>query len=252
MKSPAWVLFRGLGRQSAHWGTFTEDLGARFPQTRMFAPDFPGTGKRLNEDSPNSIEGLVNAIRSELAFDLVDRPLWLLGLSLGGMVALSWAQRFPHEVAGIAMVSSSVGGISPPWKRLRPSALVTVARISFTKQAEERERQTLMITSADTHRQSGVLAQWTELAAHAPVSRATLRRQLWAAIKFRPDVKKLSCPTLVVTGAKDKLVHPSCGQSLALALQTTQMLSADAGHDLSLDQPEWLLQQLEMWAKPKM
>jgi len=252
MKSPAWVLFRGLGRQAAHWGTFAEDLGARFPQARMFTPDFPGTGTRFGETSPNSIEGLVNAVRSELAFDLVDRPLWLLGLSLGGMVALSWAQRFPGEVAGIALVSSSVGGISPAWKRLRPSALSTVARIAFDKQAEERERKTLMITSANSQRQSAVIARWAELAGQSPVSRANLRRQLWAAIKFRPHLETLHCPTLVVTGAKDNLVHPSCGQALACALEVPLTLNADAGHDVPLDQPEWLLQQLEMWAKPKM
>lgn len=252
MKSPAWVLFRGLGRQAAHWGTFAEGLSARFPAARLFTPDFPGTGSRHGETSPNSIEDMVNAVRSDLAFDIDDRPLWFMGLSLGGMVALSWAQRFPREVAGVALVSSSVGGISPAWERLRPSALATVARIAFATKAEERERKTLMITSANSPRQNAVLAEWTELALRSPVSRATLRRQLWAAIKFRPQMEKLSCPTLVVTGAKDCLVHPKCGQDLASALEVSLTLNADAGHDVPLDQPDWLLQQLEMWAKPKM
>jgi len=39
---------------------------------------------------------------------------------------------------------------------------------------------------------------------------------------------------------------------LACALEVPLTLNADAGHDVPLDQPEWLLQQLEMWAKPKM
>ena len=252
MKSPAWVLFRGLGREASHWGSFARDLGARFPQTRLYTPDFPGTGTRLQEEGSGSIEDMVNAVRSNLAFELVDRPLWLLGLSLGSMVALSWAQRFPAEVAGVALVSGSVGTLSPPWKRLKPGALATVTRVAFSREASERERQTLLITSANPTRQNDVVQEWTRVAGLAPVSRKTLRRQMWAAIKFSPLVAPLHCPTLVVAGAQDQLVDPDCSKQLARALGVEPEINPAAGHDVPLDEPEWLLQHLETWAKSKM
>jgi pimeloyl-ACP methyl ester carboxylesterase len=55
---------------------------------------------------------------------------------MGGMVALEWALHHPLEVNGLVLINSSLGGISPFWRRLRPGALGPLARALIAGSAE--------------------------------------------------------------------------------------------------------------------
>lgn len=244
----AWVLLRGLGREASHWGDLPSELAARFPGWSLSTPDLPGTGARLSATSPASIPEIAQAVRASLDPEVRARRLWLVGLSLGSMVALSWALQFPQDVAGLALLSGSVGSLSPPWRRLRPGALRTFVQIARARSAGLREQLTLAITSANQGAQQAALPAWTLAAEARPVSRRTLARQLLAAQRFRPLVKPLAIPTLVLAGARDALVHPSCSQRLAQALGSPIFVHPEAGHDVTLDEPAWVLDRLGAWA----
>ena len=86
-----WIMLRGLTREQAHWGPLPEELATAFTGHKFHCIDLPGTGTRYEQDCPLSIEEITADIRKDL--DGLGRPYGIIGVSLGGMVALNWAQK---------------------------------------------------------------------------------------------------------------------------------------------------------------
>src|SRR4051812_19665730 len=113
-----WVFMRGLARTQAHWGGFVDHFRAKFPQAIVDTLDLPGFGERRALRAPLTIAGTLAKVREGIRQHaaLPDR-VWLLGLSLGGMVAYEWMRQHHDEVAGVVLVNTSLGA-SWPWRRL--------------------------------------------------------------------------------------------------------------------------------------
>lgn len=237
-----WVLLRGLARESGHWGAFTDMLRARVPAgDEVVALDLPGNGELWRERSPASVSEMVRAARARLS---VPPPYALVAISLGGMVALQWAHEHPRELAGCVLINSSFAGVSPLWHRLQPRAALTllgVLRPGLAAQA--RERRVLALTS-NRPIDSVVLRQWTECAQRHPVSRLNAVRQLLAAARFRVPARKPDVPLCIVASAQDRLASVECSRALARRWGLPLQLHPRAGHDLPLDDPQWLLERL--------
>jgi pimeloyl-ACP methyl ester carboxylesterase len=239
-----WVLLRGLAREAGHWGPFPDRLRAVFPAEEILTPDLPGCGRRHKDAVPPTLGGLCDAVRAEVGGG---RSTWLMGLSLGGMVALDWAQRFPDEVAGLVLVNSSAGGLSPPWRRLRPKALSGLLGAAATRDLREREAKIFRITSSRPERAGEAIEAWAALAAARPVVARSAGQLLLGAFRYRPRLTPLAMPTLVAVGAGDRLCHPTCSGQLATALGAELVVHPTAGHELPFDEPAWLLEQISQW-----
>lgn len=246
---PTWVLLRGLGRESAHWANLPQKLQAAWPGCQVFTPDLPGTGSQRAHTFPLSVAAVARTVRATLLSRTPSLgPVWLVGLSLGSMVALSWAQQFPHELKGVALLSGSVGGVCPRKWRVSPAAVAAFAQVALASKAEDREALILSITSAQTEVPHSAWKSWCQIATQRPVSRRTMARQLVAAARFAPKLQPLGLPTLVLAGAQDKIVNPSCAGRIAKALAAPVRIHPHAGHDLSLDAADWVVAELRTWA----
>ena len=115
-----WILLRGLSRESAHWGAFVPLLQASFPDAKVTLLDLPGTGRFYQEDSPNTINGITEQVRSLAQSEgLLEQPVTILALSLGAMVAWEWMLSHPKDISGAALINTSFAGLSPFYQRLR-------------------------------------------------------------------------------------------------------------------------------------
>ena len=248
--APTWVLLRGLARESGHWGEFPQRLRQQLgPGHRVLAPDLPGNGRAWAARSPSSVAAMVQACRRELAYVLAEGPVRLVALSLGGMVAIEWARTAPAELAGCALDNTSLRGISPPWDRRRPAHWPTVLRLLRPgAPPQARERAVLPVTSADPSRHPAPVANWVALADAHPVAPANVMRQFWAAARFRAPQQPPPVPMLVLYAAGDRLVSPRCSRELARRWHLPLREHPWAGHDLPLDDPDWLAIQLVAWA----
>lgn len=243
-----WVLLRGLAREQAHWGRFATLLQARVPAgDRVVGLDLPGNGTRHTEPSPTSVAAMVHAARAELRTRALSGDLMLVALSLGGMVAVQWALEAPQEVRGCILVNTSMGGISPWWQRLRPCALAALVTALLSRSPRTRERAVLRITS-NLAEHGAVLDEWVAIAQERPVRAGNFLRQLWAAARFRVPVRP-RVPVLVLVSHGDRLASPRCSAALALAWQAPILAHWDAGHDLALDAPHWLLERILDWVE---
>ena len=102
--SPTVVLVSGLGEFSASWARVVDGTTAT---TRVCAYDRPGQG--WSEDLPEPQDGTAAAddLHALLAAAGESAPYLLVGHSIGGPYAMTFAHRYPHEVAGMVLLDST-------------------------------------------------------------------------------------------------------------------------------------------------
>jgi pimeloyl-ACP methyl ester carboxylesterase len=247
-----WLLLRGLTREAGHWGRFLPLFRAGFRQATVRAADLPGCGSQHAVVAPGSVGELMAHVRGEdrrlrAGTSEAVRPIWLLGISMGGMVALEWLRAHPAEVAGLVLINSSARDLSSFWRRLRPGGAARLVRAALARDVTSRERQVYRATSAHREREDMVVPGWVELARTHPVSRANARALLGAANRFTLGTIAARPPCLVLASDNDRLVHSRCSRALAAALGSDLRVHPSAGHDLPLDEPEWVVAEVQSW-----
>ena len=243
-----WVLLRGLTREAGHWGAFPACLASALgiDEGMLHAPDLPGNGLRWRENSPTRVEAIMAACRAEVRAQGVLPPYHLLALSLGGMVATAWALSYPDECQSLVLINSSLKPDCSLLERMRPQALRVLPGLLWSE-ADRRESSILRLTSADPLRHAEILSRWRELAAQHPVSRWNALRQLLAAARFSAT-EAPSVPTLILASNGDRIAKADCSARIADRWGAMFMRHPSAGHDLPLDAPDWVADQVRRWS----
>lgn len=243
-----WILLRGLARESRHWGAFPGHFGAVVGAERVVALDLPGNGELNDQPSPTRVEAMADWVAAELARRALNPPVRVLALSLGAMVAAAWACRAPAQIEAMVLINTSMRPFNPVWQRLRPGAWGPVLRMLAAGGDPARlERAVLGLTSNDRQAAAAAYPQWCEIARTRPVSMANTVRQLWAAARFEAPRERPPVPCLVLVSAHDRMVDPRCSQQLAEAWGAGLMTHPQAGHDLPLDDGDWVARSVAQW-----
>jgi len=254
--SPAtrWLLLRGLGREAGHWAGFADRLHARWPASLVRCADLPGTGARRHESAPTHIAATTDAVRAATAAWRDDRPVRLLAISMGGMVAVDWMLRHPDEVESGVLINTSMRPYSAWWQRLQPRAAVVLLAALSRRDALARETAILDLTTRllDAAARQRLARAAAALALQRPIRRLQVLRQLWAAATFDAGPVGPVQPVLLLAARHDALADPRCSQALALAWHQPLRIHPQAGHDLPLDDPRWLLDQIGPWLDARM
>lgn len=241
-----WVLLRGLTRESGHWGAFGLQLQAALAPARVWVLDAPGCGSLHTQRSPGHVAGLVQALRAQLLQLQVPPPYHLLALSMGAMVAAHWSQHHPQEVTAQVWINTSMPPFNVLHERLRPQNYGRLLRLLLPSiRPPDIERTLWQLTSRMAP--AAVVSDWLALRDAHPVSRANALRQLWAAARFKAKPSAPACPTLLLGSTQDALVNVVCSRKLAQAWSLPLLEHAQAGHDLPLDDPGWVIAQIQRW-----
>jgi len=234
-------------------------------ERRVVAPDLPGFGaNQLGEAltaelaaasaavQGRGIETLADAIGAppsaaawayidavaawiEEAFD---RPVDLLGASMGGAIAASIAARRPDLVRSLLL--------------LGPAGVVAPVRNPFMQAAEEGRNLLEIQTLADLDRVLAlnfVKVPWIprpvrralarDLRRRGPQQRAILEALAPLLVGgVTPLLPRIAAPTLVLWGGADQILDPSGAEVYRRGVPHAEvLLVADAGHTLQNDQP---------------
>lgn len=243
--STTWVLLRGLARDRRHWESFPSRLAATLGEgASVLTPDLPGNGEMHHLRSPSKVPDMVQAYRKQLAGS---SRVHLLGLSLGTMVAIEWARRYPDEVASLVLVNGSAGGASRPWQRLRPEAACALACAALPGRTPEGRERTIVGICSNLAGHDAVIARWARYAREAPTSPANAARQLLAALRYRWPASRPDVPALVIASTADRLASAECSIEIARRWGWPLLLHPTAGHEIALDDPGWLARQCARW-----
>ncbi|MBL8131933.1 MAG: alpha/beta hydrolase [Anaerolineae bacterium] len=122
--SPTIVVDAGMGEWSLHWLGIQASLAAT---TRTCLYDRAGYGLSAMSDQPRTAEQIVGELHALLAAARIEPPYLLMGHSLGGAHMRFYAQRYPDQVAGLALIDST-----PPDHAL-PEALQQLMAESYAQ-----------------------------------------------------------------------------------------------------------------------
>lgn len=236
-----WILIRGLIRSRLHWGDFPQTLKSQLKLTSVECVELPGNGILHTEKTPARIEDAISAMKSQI--EPIEQPVHLLGISLGGILATKWAQLYPNEVSHLSLINSS-SGLSPFYDRLYPANYVSIIKNLLAGTPRELEEFILKVSSNEKEKWKPVLDRYTAFHAEHPVSTANFIRQLQltSQVNFK-DIPHSS--NKIYASARDRLVNPDCSRQIAKKWNCELFLNSKAGHDLPLDDENWLISQLQ-------
>ncbi len=170
----------------------------------------------------------------------------LVGLSMGGYIALEIMRQAPQRVAKLALLDTGSRPETPEQTaRRRP-------RIELAKaghMTEVADVQFPLLVHPSRHGDQS-LRNLTRSMAEETGAEAFLRQE--QAIIGRPDARKglaaIKCPTLVLVGDGDELTPPHLSEEIAAAIPGARLaVIADCGHLSTLERPQAVAQALVEW-----
>lgn len=232
------LFLRGLTREIRHWDGLPEKFQAQ-TNVPVITIDLPGAGENAHLTSPTKINDYIEFLRKHLP---KGEPITLIGISMGGMIALRWAEMYPGEVHKVFTINSSASNLSSANQRFNFGHWRVVLKYLLSNDVENNEKLILGITTnkLSDKKKLELGKYFKEVQLDHPVSRKSSVNQLIAARNFQ-IFSKSQVPTHVIYSLGDRLVDPSCSKKLADVLKAQTHIHEDAGHDIPLDAPEWLL-----------
>ena len=225
--------------------------GAQGDQTMFnaFAPTFAGKYRVLTFDQRGSglsekpHDGYSIAQLADDTAALMDHvgfeAAHIVGVSMGGMIALEFALRHPKKVRALVLGCTTPGGSKAV--RIGGDAF-NAAYSSKPMSAEERGRAlaAAAFTKGYIDRHPEIIPAMIEARNQRPIDPVALDGRLKAALKHDvyERLAQISCPTLVITGKDDALISWENSRLLADHIPNAQLVLLEpAGHCFWLEQP---------------
>lgn len=170
----------------------------------------------------------------------IDAPVHLIGLSMGGGIALQFAVDYPRRVASLVLVDSTVPGFdySPEYSQA-VEELVQAVRTEGPRPALERVWLTHPLLAGIRRfpeRFHFVKSMVLAYSARDYLDETAYPQPQWQAIDRLSEIR---APTLVLVGEDDLPDFRLIAEILAANISTArQEVIADAGHLLNLEQPQ--------------
>jgi 3-oxoadipate enol-lactonase len=228
------LVVEGLGQSMWAWREQVPVFARRF---RTIAFDTRGTGRSPVPDEPYWIPDL----SEDAAAILGGRAAHVVGLSMGGYVALTLALTRPELVRSLVLVGTGAGG---PDRVPRPDHVREAFATAIGLPLEEFGRRTMPYTfsagwpEANQERFEEILQARLE----HPTSYETIDAHMHACYRYYDDgceVERIDAPALVIHGDEDLIVPVENGRMLAARLPNAQYVELPGrGHNIPLEDPE--------------
>lgn len=237
------VLLHGWGCDSNSWAPILpqlENLG------KVIAIDLPGFGKSPALEK-YSLDAVVDFIAQRIfspdeisGSGELSEPCVLVGWSLGGMLAVQIATRYPHKVSGVITLAANTKFIA---SHDYPNAMRLATNNNFTESFASDPGAALKIFSGllaqgDTNERALLKKMRNLISAEAVNANWLQALQLLSQLDNRNAFAALTQPGLHLFGAADVLIPQGAAAMLAaLNTQQTIIVLPQAAHALHWSQP---------------
>ena len=231
------LLHEGLGQAMWAWRYQVPRLAERW---RTIVFDTRGTGRSRAPVGGCTISGLAEDAAAVLDALGADKA-HVVGLSMGGYVALTLALAHPARVRSLVLAGTGAGG---PDRVPRPAHVRDAFAEALGLPPEEFGRRTMPFTfargwcKANRERFEEILAARLE----RPTPYETIEAHAQACYGFYDEgcpVERIEAPALVIHGDEDLIVPVKNGRLLASRLPNAEYVELPGrGHNLPLEDPD--------------
>ena len=241
-KGTSVVLLHGFLENSSMWDSISDELAKRY---RVICIDLLGHGATQCLGYVHTMEEMAEAVQAVLKQLRIRRSI-IIGHSMGGYVALAFAEKNPEKVKGLCLMNSTATEDWEERKDFRDLAIRTakkkyesVVKISVRNLFSE-ENQELMRTE---------IKEVVQEALKTPLQGYIAAQE---GMKIRPNREHvlINSPfkTLQITGKKDEVIYLDLVQEESKRTQT-KLMELSSGHMSHIENKEELLMALEEFLK---
>jgi 3-oxoadipate enol-lactonase/4-carboxymuconolactone decarboxylase len=242
----ALVLLHGwVGTSSWMFRHVMPELGARY---HVIAPDLPGFGRSRTLAEVPSIDAFADFLRRLVDALEIDR-FHLMGVSVGGTIAMTFAHRYPERVLRLCLQGPVYRSTDLPrrfrflYDVLGRTGLIEIVpkmpiKWWFFARRLDMGRDTRHL-SAEDKRQLG-----RDILRVPNETLVEVARQL-LTLDLTETARRICVPTLVLDGEEARLVPAKASRHLSRLIPGARChIVPDAAHNLALEKPRELLDQL--------
>jgi pimeloyl-ACP methyl ester carboxylesterase len=227
------ILFlHGLGSCGDDWILQTQVFAQHY---RVIAPDVRGHGRSTKARGPYSIQRMSDDVVALLDALSIDAA-FVVGLSLGGMLALQLGIHHPQRVRRLVLTNTCAclldGG---------PRFLISLARRALISLALPLERSARHVANGLFPYEDQSEIRRLAIDRLAQNDRQAYRATIKAIRRFdvRRQLQNINAPTLVVSGDRDRTIPLALQRKLVRHIpQARWEVVRDSGHATPLDQPD--------------
>lgn len=229
------VLIHGYPLDHSIWNEVADMLKDDFDVT---LPDLRGFGESTTVDIPYGMNEIADDIAQLLTKLSIEKAM-IAGHSMGGYVALAFANKYPDRISGLALVGSQAPADPPERKegRYKTAADVQEKGLSVVTPMTEK-------LSPDQKVRDKVrpLIEQQSKAGVVGALKAMAERE--DARAWLPDFK---FPIVLIHGDADELIPVEKAQEIKLAISNAQLLELPgAGHLAMMEFPEKTAEALKL------
>lgn len=220
------------------WIEYHRELARHF---HLYAPDIPGFGLTARPDWMRDMSDYVLYLRDLLDALGLERPI-LAGHSLGGWMATEVAVWYPERVGRLILCNSAgirvKGSPTGDFFAMNPFELASTVFEDLSAGAPLAPPEITIDYLLDQYRQRTTLASLAWNPHYDP--------------KLERRLERVSCPTLIVWGANDRLIPPIYGETLHRLIPGSALVTLPGtGHMCMFEQPQqWAQAIVEFAAAP--
>ena len=246
---PRALLLHGIGNYGRYWDAFADAVAGRL---RLVAPDARGHGdsaKPADAYAPSDFVGDAVAILDACG---IDRAL-VVGHSMGGFHATVLAATHPERVSGLVIVDAGPEALPEGLSRARRLSLERPDWFAGRADAESYLRQTSPgYESSVYENRLRWLFREDSGRLHWRSSREALARILAGSAERGSSwerARDIRAPTLIVRGTRSPVLSADVARRLQGTIPGAELIELDAGHNVALDRPRELAEELVAFAR---
>jgi len=222
-RRPTIVFLHGTRLTGASWATQVAALGGEF---RCLVPDLPGHGSEAGDAF--TVEGAARSVAALIERETAGGRAILVGLSLGGYVAMAVAAGWPDRVAGLVISGATAEPVGI--RSLAFRGLATIFRV-VPEPVLDRVNRWFFGWRFPPEVGDPILADGFSFRGGAVAVRSLVGE------RFKPRLAGYPGPSLLVNGEYDFFFRPTERSFAAVAADPRRLVIRKATHLTNLDQP---------------
>jgi pimeloyl-[acyl-carrier protein] methyl ester esterase len=252
------LLIHGWGMHGGLWGEVVSNLAQDFCVQVVDLPGHGLSGKWETESAQSACgthspltahHSPIDAIVAELSARFAP-PLTVCGWSLGGQIALRWAQLEPQKIQRLMLVSSTpCFAQRADWLEAMPLDTLAEFAAALTDNPTQTLRRFVALQTRGSDNERALLTRLrNELFVHGEPDVSALQSglEILRDCDLRDALPNITQPALVIAGERDTLTPPQASEYMAMHLPHAKLsLIQGAAHAPFLSHPEIFVEHLK-------